>query len=205
MDDGQPALDLGIDLGELTARGRRAAKVEESLVGTVGPAELRSLANVEGTVSEAPPLKRVTERHHKLARLLSLGLPEGDAAIACGFSLGRVSVIKASPAFQELLELYKDRVDEEFAEFAEQLAGLSKDAILTIRERLEEDPENFTNGQLLEVMKATADRTGFGPSQKIEQNVNFSLSEKLEKARQRAREAALPQMKDITPEENTDD
>ena len=197
----EPDLDLGVSVEELARAGRRPAAVEEEVVGSISAEELVMLASRGGTVSEAPVLQRVTERHHKLARLLSLGLSEGDAAIATGFSLGRVSVLKASPAFKELLELYRDRVDEEFADFAEQLAGLSKDTILTIRERLEDAPDEFSNSQLLEMLKTTADRTGHGPSQRIENNINISLSEKLEAARRRAREAALPQMRDITPDE----
>lgn len=184
-------MGLDLDIESLTGPGRRPAPVQAHVERDLTEADLALLA--QGGSIEAPPLKRLTERHHGLARLLASGVKEGVAGALLGYSGSRVSILKSSPAFRELLELYRSEQDAVFLSTAEQLAGLSKDAILLLRERLEDEPEKLTTGALMELVKLTADRTGFGPKSTQDVNVNVNLADRLEAARARARQALLPQ------------
>lgn len=134
------------------------------------------------------PLKRLSERHHALARCLSSGMRPGDAAITCGYDPSRVSVLQDDPAFQELLAFYRQDVDAKYLGMHEVLAGLSLDAAKELHARLEDemqlDEKKITIGQLAELTKLGADRTGFGP-QSSQLNVNVDLAGRLQAARER--------------------
>lgn len=136
----------------------------------------------------APPLKRLSERHHALARCLASGMADGDAAITCGYVASRVSILKADPAFQELLVFYQQDVTSKYLDMHGVLAGLSLDAAMELRERLETDIEaedkKISVGQLMELVKVGADRTGFGP-QASQVNINVDLAGRLQAARER--------------------
>ena len=110
----------------------------------------------------------------------------------------RVSILQGDPAFKELIEFYKTKVDEAFDETMEHLSGLSLDAVMELRERLESEPENFSNKELRELAKDTLDRSGYGPSSKQEVSVTHNLGERLERARLRALE--VRKVIDITPD-----
>lgn len=139
--------------------------------------------------SKPPPLKRLSERHHALARCLASGtMSPSDAAITCGYATSRVSILQADPAFQELLAFYRQDVNAKYLDMHGVLAGLSLDAATELRERLEGDMEaeekKISVGQLIELTKLGADRTGFGP-QSSQVNVNVDLAGRLQAARER--------------------
>lgn len=146
--------------------------------------------------SKAPALKRLSERHHALARCLASNMAEGEAAITCGYAPSRVSILKADPAFQELLAFYRNDVNQKYIDMHGVLAGLSFDAAMELRERLELDLESepadkkISVGQLMELTKLGADRTGFGP-QSSQLNVNVDLAGRLEAARKRVEQRRL--------------
>lgn len=149
--------------------------------------------------SRPAPLKRLSERHHALARCLAGGMSEANAAITCGYVQSRVSILKADPAFQELLAFYREDVESKYLDMHGVLAGLSLDAATELRERLEEDmnadEKKITLNALIELTKLGADRTGFGPqSSSTNLNVNVDMASKLQSARERvAQRRALPE------------
>lgn len=149
-----------------------------------------------------PPLKRLTERHHALARLLAQGTPPGEAQIIVGLTASRVSILKADPAFKELIDFYAKQVSETYYDMHKSMAGLGLDAVQVLREKLEDEPDEFTPGQLLEIVKVTADRTGYGPKTTQDVNVNVGLADKLEAARARIK---ARQLIDLTATEVVDD
>lgn len=183
-------MDLNLDI--LTAPGRKPAPLTAEVSRELREEDLGLIGTM---VQEAPKLQRITDRHHALAKMLAAGMSEGEAAAFTGLTPARVSVLKASPAFKELLAIYRDAADAQYAELHAQLAGMSKDSIVELRNRLEDEPEKISIGQLLEMAKIGADRSGFGPSVKQEQTINVNLSARLESARKRALE-----LRDITPE-----
>lgn len=140
--------------------------------------------------SKAPAIKRLAERHHALARCLASGMSPSNSAITCGYSASRVSILQDDPAFRELLEFYREDVNRQYRDMHERLAGLSMDAADELASRLEEEIEaeekKFSVGQLMEVVKLGADRTGFGPhTSSTNLNVNVDLATKLKAARER--------------------
>lgn len=192
-------MDLGIDLNALSKPGRRPGAVDALFVRELDARDLTALAEAP-RMTEAILPKKMTERHHALARMLASGLKDGEAAALVGYEQAWVSSIKKSPAFIELMDLYRETKDLEFAEFAGRMAGLGKDALVELQNRLETEPEKFTNGTLLEVIKTLADRTGYGP-QTTTVNVNLDLGARLAAARARA----AASMKDVTPLEGASD
>lgn len=149
--------DLGLNIVNLGGPGRPAKPLEASILRELNEADLE-LAAVTERHSTPPPIKRITDRHHALARLLAAGTPEGEAALILGYDVSRVSILKQSPAFVELLDLYRSEVDREFATTLDHMAGLSRDALLELRERLEESPDKFSNRELLSVITDMTDR-----------------------------------------------
>lgn len=169
-------------------RGRAAAPVQAAAVRELDETDIALLGEEKG--SRPPPLKRIAERHHALARCLASGMKPGDAALTCGYDASRVSILQADPAFKELLEFYRDDVNRAYQGMHENLAGLSMDALAELRERLEADMQaddkTLSVGQLIELTKMGADRTGFGPqSSSTNVNVNVDLAERLKAARER--------------------
>lgn len=194
-------MDLGLDIANLSARGRRAVPLEAQVVRELRGEDLALLAQ-PGEIQPIE-LKRLSDRHHGLARALASGISEGEAAVMFGYDQSRVSILKSSPAFRELLELYRDVKDTEFADMTARLAGLAKDAVLILQDRLEDAPEDISTGQLLQIATMGADRTGHGPTSKQEVNVTHNLAARLDAARQRAKAAMIEgTMKDVTPPED---
>lgn len=146
-------------------------------------------------------LKKVTQRHHSLARLLASGVAPGEAAAITGYDNARVSVLQGDPAFRELVEFYTERANEVFRDTLEQVSGLSQDVIAEIRDRLEDDPASFTNTELRQLLEGTLDRSGHGPRSTQVQEININLASRLDEARRRAREARRQAIIDITPDD----
>lgn len=135
-------------------------------------------ANVplEGAVHRNP-LQAIRNSHHKLARLLASGERDYIAAAMCNYSITTVNYLKADPAFQELLALYEQQVQEIFIDRNELMADIHTDVLGEIQRRLTETPEQFTPAALTELHKSLADRSGHGPSSNVNANLNIlSLS-----------------------------
>lgn len=186
-------MELDLDLPFRT-RGRAARPIIASVVRPLDRADLVLLQEEKG--SQASALKRLSERHHALARNLASGMAPGEAGILCGYSNSRVSILQDDPAFKELVEFYRRDVEHQYRDLHTRLSGLALDAAEELAERLEEDASSFSIGQLMETVKMGADRTGFGPqSSSTNVNVNVDLAGRLEAARKRvaARQLEAPQ------------
>lgn len=164
---GRRARDVGVEYSrDLTARDVEATQLPRAVTAT--------------------PLKRLKDRHHSLARYLAAGMPEGHAALICGYDVSRVSVLKADPSFRELLVFYSNRQAEQFDSLGDKLSTIAGESAQLLIEKLEEDPESVSVGQLIELTKLGADRTGYGPqSSATNLNVNVGVADKLGEARKR--------------------
>lgn len=136
----------------------------------------------------APTIKNIRNSHHRLAQLLAGGMSETNAAHMCGFTPNRVSVLKQSPAFVELLAHYQDQVHGAFKDFTTAAGELSKDFLDELQRRLEESPDSFTPTALLEAVRTLADRSGNAPVNKsVSVSANLDLGGRLAAARERVR------------------
>lgn len=141
---------------------------------------------------QAVNIKALRHTHHRLAQMLAVGVDETVAAKLCNYSISRVSILKADPAFAELLAHYSEQTAEEWADFVATAANLSMDFLQELQKRLDENPEQFSVGQLNEALKTLADRTGHAPVTKTQNvNVNLDLGDKLRRARERANAAYI--------------
>lgn len=176
---------MEIDIAFPRTRGRAVRTVSAVTVRPLDEADILLLAAGEKG-STASPLKRLGERHHALARALAGGMKPGHAGITCGLSASRVSILQSDPAFKELVNFYREDVNAQYRDLHQRLSGLALDAAEELAERLEEDPSSVSTGQLMEVVKMGADRTGFGPqSSSLNMNVNVDMANRLKAARER--------------------
>jgi len=119
--------------------------------------DLGKLDEAKGSV--APAIVKIRDSHRALARLLATGVSPGEAAAKTGYSNSRVSILLADPSFQELLAHYRGKVDEVFVDQLKKIELLAMSASNELLERLEEKPEEFSNGQLMALMESGLDRT----------------------------------------------
>lgn len=127
---------------------------------------------------QAGLLKRLSARHHRLARALAEGIAPGDAAVLCGYSLSRVSILQTDRAFQELMSFYAAQRAEAFADTGRKLSEVASTALDLLQDRLEDEPDAFSSAQLLAIATAAADRSGHGPSSTVKQlAVNVDVAE----------------------------
>lgn len=169
------------------------------VVHEVGPLDSSHVALMEAHLEsgnvlhvglQAPgyTLKAIRHTHHRLAQFLASGMDETIAAKLCNYHPQRVSHLKLDPAFQELMAHYKGVVDDEFADFQTAAAALSIDMLGALQQMLDEAPEKFGPGHLMDAIKLLADRTGHAPVTKsIAVNVNADIGAKLTAARERIR------------------
>jgi hypothetical protein len=183
-------IHMDLQLETVRTRGRAPAAISASLVREIEAPDLDLLALEKG--SKAPALKRLSDRHHALARAISSGMPMGEAALICGYDISRVSILKDDPSFQELLEFYREEKDRAFRSVNDKLAGMASDALDELQTRIEDEPDKFTIPQLLAVITTAADRSGNGPqSSTTNLNLNVGLADRLEEARKRVKERRL--------------
>lgn len=135
-------------------------------------------------------VKALRHTHHRLAQLLAIGTDEGVAGKLCNYTANRVSVLKADPAFQELLAYYADEAHQEWrnqwGDFVSASKGLTMDLLGHLQQMLDENPERFTPAETREAIKVLADRTGHAPVQKsLNVNVNTDMATRMQAARAR--------------------
>lgn len=149
-------MTLKLNINPSVGPGRRTAPVHFEVVRDVNEADLALLA-MPGE-SKAPALKKITDRHHTLARLIAQGTSKQDAAAIVGYTLSRVSILLDDPAFKELLSLYRKEAHDKFSSNLDHMRGLSRDALLELRDRIEDKPEKFTNNELRAIVVELNDR-----------------------------------------------
>lgn len=145
-------------------------------------------------VTDEPPLKRIKDKHHNLARLIASGLySQQDASIMAGYRPGSATRLMSDPTFRELVQFYRTDNQRIARGTIERLAGVGADALDVIEERLE-NPETrvkIPTSELRAIAEMALDRTGYGPqSTQTNVNVHVGLADKLEAARRRAQQSA---------------
>lgn len=183
--------DLELELVSIPVRaGRQALPLQMEYSKDLTPA---MLATPSPITQKAPPLVKIRDSHHALARVLATGSGEAEASMITGFSASRISILKADPQFADLLEFYRSQGTEAVADYKERMINVGLDALNILQERMEEKPEDFSPGLLKDIAKDMADRTGHAP-QRGPSNVtqiNIGLSDRMARARERVQENSL--------------
>lgn len=127
-------------------------------------------------------IKKLRESHHWVARLLAHGCSTAEAMIITGMSDSRINQLQTNPAFQDLLAAYRVRVaaGEDLGmgfqlNQVDRLKSVVADATQELHDRLEEDPESFSNQFLVHTIEKLGDRSGLAPTQRTE-NINLNIS-----------------------------
>lgn len=174
---------------QLRTTGRIESRIELESVGPIIEEDLHLLSLPRD--SKPQPILRLRDRHHALARLLAQGYTERDAAIITRYDISRVSILKNDPTFQDLVDHYRERVEEKFDSFAGKLATIANEAASELIERMEDDDrlEKMTDKELMALVELGADRIGYGRQTRNESlNVNVGLAQDLDAARKRVQE-----------------
>jgi hypothetical protein len=80
-------------------------------------AELDALGWEKPRLVPLAPLARLRDSHHWLARSIASGKRYSEVAFECGYSVSRISILMADPAFQELVALYRREFHEKDMDF----------------------------------------------------------------------------------------
>lgn len=187
-------MDLGLETIRLN--GRQEIALAPEYVRSLTEADL-ALMEVERGEQKPPHLKRLTQRHHALARALASGMRNWEAAMSAGYTESTVSILKNDPTFQNLVEFYKDAKDHEFRHVQAQMAGLASDLIESIADDLEDD--KLSPGQKLQAAALVLDRTGNGPasSSTVKHEHTLKIADRVSAARKRLIERGA--VIDVTP------
>lgn len=165
--------------------GRQAAPLVAEIVRELTPADLA----IPATVTQTPPaIKKIRDSHHGVARLLALGHKEAQISAITGYSLSRISILKADPQFKELVDFYRSQETEITRDFKLRMESLGMDALEELRERLEEKPEDISPGLLKDIIRDMADRTGHAPQRGPvlqDNSINITLTERMARSRER--------------------
>ncbi len=135
-------------------------------------------------------LKAVRASHHRIAQLFAAGMSDADVARTTNYGTARITVLRQSPAVVNLIQHYIHSAEDAFPNFTEVAVQLKLDMLHLLQERLDETPEKFQVGHLIEGVKALADRTGHAPVNKsVNLNVAADMGDKMLAVRERLRRA----------------
>lgn len=130
-------------------------------------------------------VRRLSARHHRLAKLLATGHSTEQAAFVAGYQPNSVSSLKSDPSFQRLIAHY-ERVDNEvFEATRHRLADLADESLAILQDRLETAPEEMKTKELIEIAKLGADRSGHGPTSTVKSEITLDYGDKMAAARRR--------------------
>ncbi|MBA4274979.1 MAG: hypothetical protein C0436_04930 [Alphaproteobacteria bacterium] len=117
-------------------------------------------------------------RHHQIARLLAMGHKPAQIARVMDCAAATINNLERSPAFQALLMEYMGMLDKNAVDTVTRMKVLNNLTIDELTNRMT-DPgkaQSIKVSELVEVVKATSDRTGLGVTTKSQVQLNGALS-----------------------------
>lgn len=142
-----------------SARGKKAMPLSMEFERELGPSDLPLILEPPPQGAFTPPLARIRNSHHMLARLLAEGKSGQEASLVTGYAPSRISILQNDPAFSELVVYYKGQVEAKYLDVHERLAMLGLSTLDELQARLEEDPDSFKNRELMELAEFALDRS----------------------------------------------
>lgn len=175
----EPADPAGLSLLlELTAGTELTER--EIQIGEIHPLTSEDLleAKMRGglPVVKLATIKKIRRRHHHIASLLAADLTHAEVSAITGTGPSRIAGMLQDPSFVELVTHYQRVQKAQAEDLVPQLGVFAGDVLSELQDRLEDNPEDLSTSILLEALKITSDRAGFGPQQT---NRNLNLSAQL--------------------------
>jgi hypothetical protein len=158
------------------ALARRAAKADPWQLVAARPIGKEDLLLLHAVTRSAPnpkaPLAKIRDPHHMMAKMLAKGKSRVEISAVLGYNTSSIIVLERDPSFRELVAHYTS--EEVFAEadISAQIKHVALTAMSIIQERLEAEPETFSNKELRELGAAGLDRIGHGPSSSVKVSNN---------------------------------
>lgn len=145
----------------------RRAPWQVGYVRDIGPEELVLLHTISKMPTDVKaPLAKLRDPHHTLAKLLAEGEDPIAVSRVTGYSTQRIRTLIQDPAFAELMNFYAEQKVHRDRDIDMSIRHVAMTATALIQERLEEEPESFSNEELRKLQTASLDRVGFGPQSK---------------------------------------
>lgn len=95
-------------------------------------------------------LVQIRHSHHQLAQMLATGTKQEECALITGYNPAYISILKGDPSFQDLISYYSAQREVLFVDAIERMRSLGLSTLDELQSRLEEDPTQFSNRELLE-------------------------------------------------------
>ena len=129
-----------------------------------------------------------------------MGMRPGEVAEEAGYSLVRISILKADPAFAELIEHYRKIENASFIEardhYWDSATSVRMKSLRQMADQLDEADETGEKiplRTLLSIHDSTADRTGYG-KRSTQVNINVDFAAKLDQAIKKAKDIREPRL-----------
>ena len=151
-------------LDEITfspGQGRRAKPLVVDVVRALTPEDLADLTDPGAlVVTPFQSLKRITHAHHSIAKLLVKGYPNAQVSEISGYAPAYISTLQRDPAFAELVSYYRSEREIVFVDTLERMKALGLATLDELQHRLAEDPDGWSNRELMEMAKLMLGDTG---------------------------------------------
>ena len=152
------------------AVARRSARVEPWQVVVLREISTEDLLSIHASAPERrdpkAPLSQIRDGHHMLAQMIARGEDPVNVSAITGYSVARIRTLERDPAFGELVSHYETQEVFASANISAQIQHVSLTAKQVLLDRLENDPEGFSNKELKEIFQMGLDRLGHGPTTK---------------------------------------
>lgn len=177
-------------------RTKPANLVNDTRVLSTRPLTREDLAQLQLPMAKHE-ITKIKDSHHDVARLLASGCSLELTAEKTGYSINRISILKQSPAFQELIAKKREILDDRWADSHDvaytMIQRATRKAWRQVEEHLDEADE--TNEKiplktLLAVAADGSDRVGY-MKKSATLNANIDFAKRLEEAIARSKQPKL--------------
>ena len=129
------------------------------------------LAAVHSTIIDPPanpkaPLARIRDAHHYIAKLVSEEKNPIEISAITGYSVSRIRTLTTDPTFCELVSFYTEQRVHRDLDIDMSIRHVAMAATAILQERLDDEPEAFSNEELRKLRNDSLDRIGRGPTSK---------------------------------------
>lgn len=130
------------------------------------------LASGDAPTDPKAPLARISAAHHYLAKFVAQGKGNVEISNITGYTPARISTLRKDPSFIDLVAHYEAEIVATSPDITARVTHLALGAAEILQERLDTDPDSFSKKELRELMAASLDRVGHGPTSKQVVQVN---------------------------------
>lgn len=141
--------------------------------------------------------QKLRDSHHMVARLAAAGLTRKEIAERTGYNYNRVCVLLGSPAMEDLVARYREKIDERFIASVDSYMEVATHNMLAAERHIADRIDSLDEaGELLGIREAlaisrdAADRFGYGKRQ-TNLNINADFATALEKAIKRSGKSSI--------------